>query len=38
LIVSWTNGPCDVDAKEGGSFSLFSGMVMGKFEKLVRAK
>jgi len=38
LIVSWTNGPCDVDAKEGGSFSLFSGMVTGQFEKLESPK
>lgn len=35
LIEAWSHAPADIQLKEGGSFTLFKGMVSGKFTELV---
>ena len=32
LVKAWTNGPAQIDAKSGGSFSLLGGQITGTFD------
>lgn len=35
LVKAWTNGNSVLEAKEGGTFSLYNGQITGTFTKLV---